>query len=40
MPQGLRNLIAYGARYSSQVYGYALFVTPRYPYSGPGDFHR
>ena len=40
MPQGLRNVIAYGARYSAQVYGYMLFVTPRYPYSGPADFHR
>ena len=40
MPEGLRNLIAFGARYNAQVYGYVLFVTPRYPYSGPGDFHR
>lgn len=40
MPEGLRNLIAYGARYTAQVYAYYVFVTPRYPYSGPGDFHR
>ena len=40
MPEGLRNLIAFGARYGSQVTGYMLFVTPRYPYSGPADFHR
>jgi hypothetical protein len=40
MPQGLRNLIAYGARYGAQVVAYYLFVTPRYPYSGPADFHR
>jgi hypothetical protein len=40
MPQGLRNLVAYGTRYSAQAYAYLLFVTPRYPYSGPADFHR
>jgi hypothetical protein len=40
MPQGLRNVIAFSARYSAQVYGYVLLVTPRYPYSGPGDWHR
>jgi hypothetical protein len=40
MPEGLRNVIAYGARYNAQVYAYGLLVTPRYPYSGPGDFHR
>lgn len=40
MPEGLRNTIDFIARYSAQTYGYALFVTPRYPYSGPADFHR
>jgi hypothetical protein len=36
MPLGLRNLIAYGLRYSAQFYAYGLLLTPRYPYSGPG----
>jgi hypothetical protein len=40
MPEGLHNVIDYVARYSAQVYAYALFVTPRYPYSGPGDYVR
>jgi hypothetical protein len=39
MPEGLRNVIAFGARYSAQLYGYGLFLTPRYPYGGPADFH-
>ncbi len=38
MPEGLRNLIVFATRYSAQTYGYLLFVTVRYPYSGPGDF--
>jgi Domain of unknown function (DUF4389) len=38
MPEGLRNLVAYGTRYGTQVGAYALLVTGRYPYSGPGDF--
>jgi hypothetical protein len=36
MPVGLRNLLAYTLRYQGQTYSYALLVTPRYPYSGPG----
>lgn len=40
MPEGLRNVIDFAARYSAQVYAYGLFVTPRYPYSGPADFLR
>ena len=36
MPRGLRNLLAYGLRYSGQTYAYALLITERYPYSGPG----
>jgi hypothetical protein len=40
MPEGLRNVIVFSTRYSAQTYGYLLFVTPRYPYSGPGDFRR
>ena len=40
MPEGLRNLIAFGARYNAQLTSYFFFVTPRYPYSGPADFHR
>lgn len=35
MPQGLRNAGAYAIRYSAQVTAYALFVTDRYPFSGP-----
>jgi hypothetical protein len=37
-PEGLRNLIDYVARYGAQVFSYLLFVTPRYPYSGPADY--
>jgi hypothetical protein len=40
MPNGLRNLLAYSLRYSAQTYAYALLVTPRYPYSGPGPCDR
>jgi hypothetical protein len=40
MPHGLRNLLAYTLRYSAQTYAYALLVTPRYPYSGPGPCDR
>jgi hypothetical protein len=36
MPHGLRNLSAYAIRYSSQAFAYALLLTPRYPYAGPG----
>jgi uncharacterized protein with PQ loop repeat len=35
MPRGLRNLGAYGLRYSAQTYAYLLLVTDRYPYAGP-----
>jgi hypothetical protein len=35
MPLGLRNAGALALRYSQQVNGYLLLVTPRYPYSGP-----
>ena len=35
MPLGLRNAGALALRYSEQVNAYVLFVTPRYPYSGP-----
>ena len=40
MPRGLRNSIAYCTRYTAQTFAYLVLVTPRYPYSGPGDFHR
>jgi uncharacterized protein DUF4389 len=40
MPRGLRNVIAYGTRYQAQAYAYLTLLTPRYPYSGPADFHR
>ncbi|MGI9659677.1 MAG: DUF4389 domain-containing protein [Gaiellaceae bacterium] len=35
MPEGLRNLGAYGLRYSAQVTAYAYVLTEQYPYSGP-----
>lgn len=35
MPLGLRNLIAYGLRYTSEVYAYSLLLTPVYPSSDP-----
>jgi hypothetical protein len=35
VPRGLRNLGAYELRYYAQYMGYALFLTDRYPYSGP-----
>ncbi len=37
MPKGLRNLIAYATRYQAQVYAYMLFLTDRYPHSGPAE---
>jgi hypothetical protein len=36
MPSGLRNLQGWWLRYGAQTYAYALLLTPRYPYSGPG----
>jgi hypothetical protein len=36
MPKGLRNLGAFSLRYQAQTFAYALLVTERYPYSGPG----
>jgi hypothetical protein len=35
MPEGLRNLGAYGLRYGGQTYAYLYFLTSRYPDSGP-----
>jgi hypothetical protein len=35
MSPGLRNLGAYGLRYSAQVYGYLFLLTARYPHSAP-----
>ena len=37
MPLGLRNLIAYATRYYAQVSAYMLFLTDRYPNSGPAE---
>ena len=37
MPPGLRNLIAYATRYAAQVSAYLLFLTDRYPNSGPAE---
>lgn len=35
MPNGLRDLAAYGVGYAAQAYGYALLLTDRYPSSDP-----
>jgi hypothetical protein len=35
MPLGLRNLAAYGVRYTAEVYAYLLLLTPVYPSSNP-----
>jgi hypothetical protein len=35
MPRGLRNAGLYAIRYSAQLTAYGLFVTERYPFSGP-----
>ena len=35
MPRGLRNLAAYGLRYTAEVYAYLLLVTPVYPSTDP-----
>lgn len=35
MPHGLRNVAAYGLRYTAETYGYLLLVTPTYPSSDP-----
>jgi hypothetical protein len=35
MPQGLRDLVAYGLGYAAQVAAYVLLVTDRYPNSDP-----
>jgi hypothetical protein len=40
MPRGIRNATAFCVRYVSQTFAYLVLVSPRYPYSGPGDFHR
>lgn len=37
MPRGLRDLVAYALGYAAQAYGYALFLTARYPSSEPGE---
>ena len=35
MPHGLRNVAAYGLRYSAETYAYLLLVTPTYPTGDP-----
>jgi hypothetical protein len=35
MPRMLRNLAAFGLTYQTEVYGYLLLLTERYPYGGP-----
>ncbi|HZO36185.1 MAG TPA: DUF4389 domain-containing protein [Solirubrobacteraceae bacterium] len=36
IPRGVRDAGAFALRYSTQTYAYALLLTPRYPYAGPG----
>ena len=35
MPNGFRDALAYGLRYSAQTYGYLLFLTDRYAHGDP-----
>ncbi len=35
MPHGLRNVAAYGLRYTAETFAYLLLVTPTYPTSDP-----
>ncbi|MBA3384698.1 MAG: DUF4389 domain-containing protein [Actinobacteria bacterium] len=35
MPHGLRNVAAYGLRYTAETYAYVLLVTPTYPSTDP-----
>jgi hypothetical protein len=35
MPSGLRNVAAYGLRYTAELYAYLLLVTPTYPSADP-----
>ena len=35
IPDGLHGLIAWALRYVAQLYSYLLFLTDRYPYTGP-----
>jgi hypothetical protein len=35
IPEGLKRLLAWAVRYQSQLYGYLLLLTERYPYTGP-----
>ncbi len=35
IPSGLHGLIAWAVRYEAQFYSYLLFLTDRYPYTGP-----
>jgi Domain of unknown function (DUF4389) len=35
IPEGLKGLLGWTVRYQSQLYGYLLLLTDRYPYTGP-----
>ena len=35
IPDGLHGLLAWATRYEAQFWGYLLFLTDRYPYTGP-----
>ncbi|MEO8291223.1 MAG: DUF4389 domain-containing protein [Gaiellaceae bacterium] len=37
MPQGFRDLMAYGLRYAAQAWGYLFFLTDRYPDADPAE---
>ena len=40
VPEGLHRLLAWAVRYQVQLYGYLLFLTDRYPYTGPDGTRR
>ena len=35
IPEGLKGLLGWAVRYQTQLYGYLLLLTERYPYTGP-----
>jgi hypothetical protein len=37
MPNGMRDLFAYGLRYAAQTWGYVFFLTDRYPNTDPEE---
>ena len=37
MPNGMRDMFAYGLRYAAQAWGYVFFLTDRYPNADPAE---